>query len=86
MDHYTTVSANEVINFIDKVENNNQRYLNALLIENTGSSTMYIKILPSNYVMVIPSGESRAYDYVKTTGIQIMGNSSQTLRWSGCFY
>jgi len=83
---YTTTKTDEVINFIDTTESNQQKYLNALLLENTGSATLYIRILPSNYIMVIPSGESRAYDYVMTTGIQVLGNAGQLLRWSGCFY
>lgn len=86
VEEYTTVSANEQILFIDKKENNAQRYLNALFLENTGDSVMYIQILPSDYVLVIPAGESRTYDLTKTNGIKVLGNSGQSLRWSGCFF
>jgi len=83
---YTTTETNETILFLDKLQNNAQRHLNSLLIENTGSSTLYIRILPSSFVLVIPAGESRVYDFTETTGIQVIGSASQTLRWSGCFY
>lgn len=82
-EHYTTTKNNEIIYFKDGTE---QRYLNSLLIENTGSALMYIKPVESNYCIVIPAGESRTLDYIKISGIKILGNLGQTLRWSGCFY
>ena len=81
--HFTTTSEDETILFKDGTE---QRYLNALFIENTGDAVMYVRLLPSDYILVIPAQESRTYDMTKTNGIQIMGNTSQTLRWSGCYY
>lgn len=83
---YTTTTENETILFLDKLQNNAQRYLNSLLVENTGSSTLYLRVLPSNYVLVVPVGESRTYDYTETNGVQVIGASGSTLRWCGCFY
>lgn len=83
-EYYTTIEIDETIMFIDS--NSNQLALNSLLLENTGTSTMYIRALPSTYVVTIPSGESRSLDYVKTTGIQVLGDLGQTLRFSGCNY
>ena len=86
VEYYTTVSNNETIMFVDKTENNIQRNLNALTIENVGSNPMYVRVLPSNYLLVIPNGESRSLDYVQSTGMTIIGNSGQNLRWSGLWW
>ena len=83
IEQFTTTEADEVIMFLDGTDKKN---INGLLIENTGSVTMYVRILPWDYILVIPSGESRTYDFALATGIQIMGASGQTLRWSGCAY
>ena len=82
-EYYTTTSNNQVINFVDGT---NQLNLNSLFLENLEDSTMYIQPLPYEYVITIPSGESRNIDYVKVTGIKVLGNSGQKLRYSGCSY
>jgi hypothetical protein len=82
-EYYTTTSNNQTINFIDGT---NQLALNSLFIENMGSAVMYLQLLPSEYVLTIPAGESRNVDYVRVTGIKVLGNSGQTLRYSGCSY
>jgi hypothetical protein len=82
---YTTVEEDEVINFIDTEEGNVQRRLNALYIENTGGAALYIQPLPSKHIICIPAYESRVYDLTITTGIKVIGQANQTLRWSGCF-
>lgn len=83
VESYTTTANNEIINF----SNSYGKYvLNSLLIENTGTTTMWVKPIESDYALCIPAGESRIIDYIDITGIQILGNSGQTLRWSGCWY
>lgn len=86
VEYYTTVSNNETIMFVDKTEDNVQRNLNALTIENVGSATMFVQVLPSNYLLVIPSGESRSLDYVQSTGMTVIGNLGQRVRWCGCWW
>ena len=75
--HITSV-ANEVIKF--KYENNN-----ALLIE-AHKEDLFVRILPSDYCLLIPAGEGRTVDLQRVGSIQIMGEPEQEIRWSGQFF
>jgi len=86
VEYFTTTEEDQIINFIDTEEGNVQRNLNSLFVENVGDTTLYIVPLSSDYVLIIPPHESRNLDYVKVTGIQVLGNLGQMLRFSGCFY
>ncbi len=82
LEYYTTTEADETISFL---EGTTQRYFNSLLLESIDSD-LYIRLLPFDYVIFIPSGESRNCDYIRLSSIQVMGLSGQKLRWSGFFY
>lgn len=83
---FTTTESNQTINFADTTEK--PRTLNSLVII-ADTTDLYIKILP-NYenesYLYIPAGKREAIDYCRITGIQILGNSGQKLRWFGLFY
>lgn len=80
---YTTLAENEVVEF--KEADGYQRQLNSLMIE-AEATNLYIRILPTDWCLFVPAGESRSYDFEKVQSIQIMGLAGQKLRWSGQFY
>lgn len=79
---YTTTQSNEIIEF---KENGIQRQLNSLIIESE-LTDLYVRILPSDYILFVPANDVRTYNLTKIEKIQVMGNSAQKLRWSGCYY
>lgn len=83
-EYYTTAAANEVIRFAEA--DGTQRYLDNTLVENCGASVMYVLPLNGIHPICIPAGENRNIDEAQITGIQIMGNAGQKLRYSGCYY
>lgn len=83
-EYYTTVSANEIIRFTEA--DGTQIYLDNTLVENCGASVMYVLPLNGIHPICIPAGENRNIDEAQITGIQIMGNAGQKLRYSGCYY
>ena len=80
---YELTQNNEVINFIDST--GNTRFLNSLFIEAENTS-LYIRILPSDHILFIPSNESREYNYEKISSIQVMNPISTKLRFSGQYF
>jgi len=76
-------SENEVINFTDS--SGNKYALNSLLIEAENTS-LYIRILPSDYILYIPANESKNYDYEKISSIQVMNQIGTKIRWSGQYF
>jgi len=80
---YTLTSNNEVIAFIDA--DGNQRQLNSLFIEAENTS-LFIRILPSDYCIYIPANGSRSIDLQKIESIQVMNNLGSNIRWSGQFF
>lgn len=83
LEYYTTVEPDEVIMFSDGTI---QRYLNSVYIENVGDSTLFIQPIGSECCVVIPPQESRNLDYLKLTGIKILGLPGSKFRWSGCYF
>ena len=83
-EYYTTVTANEIIQF--KEADGTQRFLDATLVENCGTAVMYI--LPLNGIHPIPisAGDSHSIKPLVITGIQVLGAAGQKLRYSGCYY
>ena len=79
---YITTEDNEVVEFKEGIQ---QRYLNSLFIE-AENTDLYIRILPGDYCIFIPSSESRNYDFEKISSIQVMNVTGTKLRWSGQFY
>lgn len=79
---HITTSENEVINFIDT--NNNKLALNSLFIESE-NTPLYIRILPSDYIIFIPANESRNYDFEKVQSIQVMNVLGTKFRFSGMY-
>ena len=80
---YTLAEQNEVIEF--KEFDGQQRYLNDLLIE-ADTTPLYVRMLPSDYCIYIPAGESRNYSFEKISSIQVMNNLGTHIRWSGQFF
>ncbi len=80
---YETEVDDEIIEF--KNSAGKQLQLNSLLIE-AEEEDVYIRILPSDYVLCIPANENRAYDFEKLERIQVMNYYGTRLRWSGMYY
>jgi len=78
---YVLKQKDEVINFID--ENGQKRSLNSLLIE-AETTDLYINI--NGYILYVPAGQSRNYDYERIDSIQVLNEQGTKLRWSGLFY
>jgi hypothetical protein len=79
----TTTENNQIINFLDS--DGKSRHLNSLVIE-AETTNLYIRILPGDYILFIPAGEARHYDFEDITSIQIMNLAGAKLRWSGMFW
>ena len=80
---YSLTEENQIIEF--KETDGTQRYLNDLLIE-ANTTPLYIRILPSDYILYVPAGESRNYSFEKVSAIQVMNNLATNIRWSGMFF
>jgi hypothetical protein len=80
---YTTMQANEVITFKD--DKGNPISVNSLFIE-ANTTDLYIRILPSDGCLYIPSNDSKSFDLKSVREIQVMGASGQNIRWSGMTY
>jgi len=80
---YTSTAENEVINFTDS--NGNKYGLNSLFIEAENTS-LYIRILPSDYILFVPANESRNCDFEKVQSIQVMNALGIKLRFSGQYF
>ncbi len=81
--YYTTTSANQIISFVDK--SNNQQILNSLTIE-AENTPLYIQILPSEYCIFVPENGYYTLNDLSIKNIQVLGNSGQKLRWYGFIY
>jgi len=80
---HTLTQANEVINFTDS--NNTKFLLNSLLIE-SDAIPLYIRVLPSDYILYVPANESREYNFQGIKSIQVMNEINTKLRWSGQYF
>jgi hypothetical protein len=79
---FTTTSTNQTIEFYD---GDNLRQLNSLMIESE-TTDLYIRILPSDYILYVPANDVRTYEFTKVSKIQVMGASGIKFRFSGCYY
>ena len=84
IEYYTTTKANEIIRFTEA--DGTQRYLNDTLVENCGITVMFVLPLNGIHPICIPAGEARIIEETAMSGIQIIGDAGQKLRYSGCYY
>jgi len=80
---YTTTENQEIIPFEET--DGTVRQLNSLFLE-AEATDLYIRLLPSDYCIFIPSYESRNFDFKKIEGIQVMNNLGVKLRFTGQFF
>jgi len=80
---YTTTENQEVISFEET--DGTVRQLNSLFIESENTS-LFIRILPGDFILYVPANESRNFDFKKIESIQVMHNLGVKLRWSGQYF